>query len=74
MRVSDDEYITLKPDMLDEVIDLRESGWTWQKIGDSFGVTRQAVQQMYARYQDREVRVKMRERRRKLWLTKNRPV
>lgn len=63
--VPDDEYITTKPDKLDEIIDLRESGWTFQKIGDSFGTTRQAVQQMYARYADDKARKRMRDSTRK---------
>lgn len=30
------------------VIDLRCEGWTWQQIGDLFGVTRQAAQQRWS--------------------------
>jgi predicted transcriptional regulator len=34
---------------------LRGQGWTYQRIGDKYGVTRQAVQQILARWTGKEV-------------------
>jgi len=34
-------------------IELREKGWSFQRIGDTFGVTRQRIQQMLKGYKER---------------------